>query len=141
MLPACGSLFVSCLSFVLAFGPQVQASASAADTEREQFKIAWDAANRGDHASFGQIKDQLQDYVLFPYLQYEDYRNRRREVAVDEMADFLETHKDWAFSQGLRNAWLKSLAENMRWADLVAHSEGVSDTVLQVPACPWLRSF
>ena len=121
---------------VLAFESPVFAGSSATEAEREQFKIAWDAAKRGDHDSFRQIKDDLQDYVLYPFLQYEDYRNRHSKVPVDEMVAFLETHQDWAFTQGLRNAWLKTLAKSKRWADLVEYSDGVSDTVLR---CQRLR--
>jgi len=104
---------------------------SAADSELERFKIAWTAAGRGDHASFNKIRVTLQDYLLFPYLQYEDYRHRRSSVPVEEMADFLETYRDWAFSPGLRNTWLRSLAKRGRWTDLLAHSEGVRSTVLR----------
>ena len=104
---------------------------STEDTELERFKSAWDAAGRGDHESFNQIRVALQDYLLNPYLQYEDYRNRRSSVPVEEMSGFLETYRDWAFSPGLRNAWLRSLANRGRWADLVAQSEGVRDTVLR----------
>jgi len=113
------------------FGGLITASVHAGDSELAQFKTAWEAAKRGDHASFSQIKDTLQSYVLFPYLQYEDYRNRRARVPAAEMSGFLETHQDWAFSPGLRNAWLKSLARKGRWADLVEHSAGTSDTVLR----------
>ena len=90
-----------CLLFflVLSFDSPVFADSSATEAEREQFKIAWSAAKRGDHDSFRQIKDDLQDYVLYPFLQYEDYRNRRKKVPVDEMAAFLESHQDWAFSK------------------------------------------
>ncbi|MDX2427763.1 MAG: transglycosylase SLT domain-containing protein [Xanthomonadales bacterium] len=116
---------------VFAFNTPVFAATGNTGVELEQFKTAWEAAKRGDHASFNQIRNSLQGYVLAPYLQYEDYRNRRRDVPVDEMSDFLETYKDWAFTPGLRNAWLKSLAKDKRWAGLVAHSEGVSNTVLR----------
>jgi soluble lytic murein transglycosylase len=116
---------------LFAFSAPAVASSSAAQDELEQFKTAWNAAGRGDHASFSQIMDRLRAYVLFPYLQYEDYRNRRSTVAVDEMSDFLENHKDWAFAAGLRDSWLRSLAQKKSWADLVAYSEGVSDTVLR----------
>jgi soluble lytic murein transglycosylase len=118
-------------AFLSVFSGSIPASGNMTVTDLEQFKSAWDAAGRGDHASFRQIKNTLQDYVLYPYLQYEDYRNRRATVPADEMSEFLETHQDWAFSAGLRRAWLKSLAKKGRWADLVAHSEGVGDTVLR----------
>ena len=107
------------------------AAGNSTDAELEQFKIAWEAAKRGDHVTFNQIRSTLQDYVLYPYLQYEDYRMRRSTVPVDEMSGFLQTHKDWAFFGALRNSWLRSLAKEKRWADLVAYSDGVSDTVLR----------
>jgi len=116
---------------LLVVGGLITTSVHAADPELEQFKIAWEAARRGDHTGFSKIKNTLQAYVLYPYLQYEDYRHRRARVPVAEMSGFLETHQDWAFTPGLRNAWLNTLAQKGRWADLVAHSEGVSDTVLR----------
>lgn len=103
----------------------------AAGAELEQFKTAWDAAGRGDHDSFQQIMQDLQAYVLYPYLQYEDYRSRRASVASDEMAAFLEANQDLAFTAGLRRSWLRSLARNGRWTDLLVYSEGVTDTVLR----------
>lgn len=122
-------------AFLVIFSGQLMASGSGSTSgstaEIEQFKRAWEAAKKGDHDSFDLIKNTLQDYVLFPYLQYEDYRNRRADVPVKEMSDFLNTHKDWAFTAGLRSAWLKTLAKKGRWTDLVAHSDGVKDTVLR----------
>jgi len=116
---------------VMAFSTSSFAAGSAQNSEIEHFKKAWEAAKKGDHVSFRKIKSGLQDYVLYPYLQYEDYRHRRSNIPVDEMSDFLEIHRDWAFAEGLRYAWLKSLAGKKRWSELVAHSEGVSDTVLR----------
>ncbi|MGD9020512.1 MAG: transglycosylase SLT domain-containing protein [Lysobacterales bacterium] len=99
-------------------------------TEIERFQAAWEAARQGDHQTLRQIKGGLQSYLLYPYLQYEDYRNRRRSVDSVEMAAFLGAHRDWAFEAGLRRAWLKALAERGHWADLLAHSNGVEDTEL-----------
>lgn len=117
--------------FLVFISGLAEASGQAENSELGQFKQAWEAAGKGDHASFNQIKDTLQAYVLYPYLQYEDYRSRRSQVPVDEMAAFLDSHRNWAFSPGLRSAWLKSLAKKARWADLVAQSGGVRDTVLR----------
>ncbi len=107
------------------------ASDPGSTPELERFKHAWEAARKGDHVSFNQIKNTLQGYLLFPYLQYEDYRNRRARVPVREMSAFLEIYNDWAFTAGLRSAWLNTLAVKGRWADLVAYSEGVKNTVLR----------
>ncbi len=124
--------FVNLLAVSLfAFSSMTMASGRTGVSELTQFRIAWAAAKQGDHTRFNQIKNTLQGYVLFPYLQYEDYRYRRANVPVDEMSGFLETYQGWAFSAGLRASWLNSLAKKGRWAELVANSEGVSDTVLR----------
>lgn len=115
---------------ILSAGP-VSATGNTPGTDLEQFKIAWDAARRGDHDKFDKIKNTLQDYILYPYLQYEDYRNRRASIPTGEMAGFLKMHKDWAFSAGLHRTWLSSLGKRGKWADFVAHSEGVTETKLR----------
>ena len=112
------------------FGSVVEAD-DAVDTELEQFKTAWGAAGRGDHDDFRRIMLNLKGYVLYPYLQYEDYRSRRASMPADEMAAFLDANQDLAFANGLRRAWLKSLAKTGRWSDLLAYSEDTTDTVLR----------
>ena len=119
------------LFFLLFLVALTIAPARAANSELDQFKSAWAAAEKGDHASFTQQKNALQSYVLFPYLQYEDYRNRRDSVPAAEMSRFLDAHEGWAFSSGLRTTWLKTLARQARWADLVAYSGDATDTRLR----------
>jgi soluble lytic murein transglycosylase len=112
-------------------GIPVLATGETPDKQLEQFKSAWHAAGKGDHAEFNRIKVDLQDYLLYPYLQYEDYRNRRASIGTREMVTFLDGHRDWAFEPGLRKTWLKSQAKRGRWSDLLAHSDGSSDTALR----------
>lgn len=103
----------------------------ASEDQREMFKQAWKAAGQGDHETFRKLKSGLADYLLYPYLQYEDLRERRAEAGTDEMVGFLEDYRDWAFSPALKMAWLRSLAREKRWADLARYSEGIKDTRLQ----------
>ncbi|MCW8925258.1 MAG: transglycosylase SLT domain-containing protein [Xanthomonadales bacterium] len=121
-----GRLLALCLVLC---APTLWGAVPAGDLE--QFKTAWAAAGKGDHASFARIKDGLTGYLLYPYLQYEDYRNRRAGVDSIEMAAFLDAHRDWAFEPGLRRTWLKALAQRGRWSELLAYSNGVDDTALQ----------
>ncbi|HLF29588.1 MAG TPA: hypothetical protein VI566_01020, partial [Xanthomonadales bacterium] len=94
------------------------------DSNLDQFKRAWQAAARGDRTVFERIKSGLSDYVLYPYLQYEDFRFRRAIVEPAEMAAFLAAHSDWAFASGLRKAWLRTLGQNRRWDDLLLYAPG-----------------
>jgi soluble lytic murein transglycosylase len=95
--------------------------------QREAFARAWTAAARGDRDEFNALLPGLQDYLLYPYLQYEDLRNRRSQVAEDEMSSFLAMHQDWAFAGALKTSWLRSLASQKRWDALLRHGQPAVD--------------
>ncbi|MEJ8569524.1 transglycosylase SLT domain-containing protein [Elongatibacter sediminis] len=95
--------------------------------ERDAFERAWKAASRGQRAEFERLGSGLGDYVLYPYLRYEHYRHERGSVPAAEMADFLNAHRDWAFTAGLETAWLRTLGERGRWRDLQRHSANSDD--------------
>jgi len=99
--------------------------------QREQFSRAWHAATRGQRDIFRKSMPGLTDYVLYPYLQYEDMRFRRATVSAAEMSTFLDSHEDWAFTAGLRKAWLRTLGENARWDSVLSYAQGSSDTEIQ----------
>lgn len=96
--------------------------------ERGQFVSAWTAAARGDHRAFRKLKQGMEQYELYPYLVYEDFRHRRAQLAPAEMASFLEQNSDWAFADGLRLAWLQTLGKQGRWQALVQYANGSPDT-------------
>jgi soluble lytic murein transglycosylase len=96
-------------------------------TQREAFIRAWQAAAQGERSSFEQAMPGLQDYLLYPYLRYEDLRHRRAQIGAEEMAEFLEAHEDWAFSPGLTTAWLRTLGAQGRWGDVLAHAGDSAD--------------
>ncbi len=75
-----------------------------------------------------QLMPTLQDYVLYPYLKYEDLRFRRAMVSDEKMASFLESHQDWAFTAGLKRAWLRTLGERGQWDSLLLYAQDSNDT-------------
>ncbi|MEE8339611.1 MAG: transglycosylase SLT domain-containing protein [Xanthomonadales bacterium] len=99
--------------------------------DRERFSRAWKAASRGERKVFLQLMPTLEDYLLYPYLQYEDLRFRRASADDREMATFLDEHSDWAFNAGLRTAWLKALGKKARWDSLLKYADGTVDTELR----------
>jgi len=96
--------------------------------DREQFSRAWKAASHGEREVFLQLMPTVEGYLLYPYLQYEDLRFRRASADDSEMAAFLDVHSDWAFTAGLRTAWLKSLGKKNRWDSLLKYANGSGDT-------------
>jgi len=100
-------------------------------TQREEFNRAWWAAAHGKRVDFEQLMPGLRDYLLYPYLQYEDLRYRRAIVSDGEMASFLEDHEDWAFTPGLKKSWLRTLGARSRWDSLITYAPGSSDAEIQ----------
>lgn len=103
----------------------------ATEPQRELFIKAWNEARQGERRIFQELEPGLREYLLYPYWQYEDYRHRRAAVAPAEMAAFLDAHAGWAFAEGLRNAWLKTLGERGQWEALVAHGQDNAQVEIQ----------
>ncbi len=95
--------------------------------DRERFSRAWQAASRGERNVFLQLMPTLKDYLLYPYLQYEDLRFRKASANDQVMAAFLDEHRDWAFTAGLRTAWLKALGGKTRWDSLLKYANDSDD--------------
>ncbi len=93
---------------------------------------AWQAAKRGDRAQAELLGSSLQDYVLYPYLRYDNYLARRASVDPAELAGFLNAHTDWAFHKGLRRAWLRGLGEKGRWDALLQYADAVADSDTEI---------
>lgn len=114
------------LSLLLGLGtvsPDVTAQPADYAAQRQAFMQAWQAAKRGDRQQVQQLSAGLQDYVLYPYLRYDDYLARRTNVDPAEISTFLSAHRDWAFHKGLRRAWLRSLGESGRWDALLQYAD------------------
>jgi soluble lytic murein transglycosylase len=102
-----------------------------ANRQAEAFFSAWEAARTGNRDEFHRLKAGLQDYLLYPYLQYEDLRYRRATVATEEMAAFLQSHQDWPFTAPLRKSWLLTLGKEGRWDALLRYAGDSGDTEIQ----------
>lgn len=113
---------------LLVQAPLVHPAPNADPALRLQFEAAWAAARGGRRDEFQRLGPGLQDYVLYPYWQYEDYRHRRAQVAPATMSAFLDAHSDWAFVPGLRTAWLKTMGRNQRWQALLRYGQESRNT-------------
>ncbi len=126
-----GSLSGLLLGLVCASATPAQVSNSAADpvsVQRETFIRAWEAARRGDSATFESEQQSLKDYLLYPYLEYNALLSARSSAAPQRMAEFLEQHEHWAFTAALERAWLRTMGKRARWDVLLQYAEGHPDT-------------
>lgn len=85
------------------------------DLKRALFRDAVEALENGDLDTFATLKAQSADYILYPYLDYFDLRNRLSSASDEELIAFIDTYKDTPLSYRIRTQWLYRLAEDQRW--------------------------
>jgi len=105
---------------VLALSASGLLHADENELERRQYSQALAALRAGDEPRFQKLRDQLADYVLLPYLDYEFLKSRIATTPQDRMHAFLEQHQDAAVSDTLRRKWLKLLSDRGDWSTFIA---------------------
>ena len=82
------------------------ASAATLEDQRKMFLQARKELHAGRIESFNKIAGQLQNYPLYPYLQF-DYLSRFLwKVKSDQLASFLKKYSDLPVAGDLRRSWL-----------------------------------
>ncbi len=80
---------------------------------RKLFAQAETALNRKKDADYFMVASQLEEYPLYPYLQYQwlkKHLGRERQVK-----HFLEEHGDSRYASALQRQWLSHLAKKGEW--------------------------
>ncbi|MFW5815817.1 MAG: transglycosylase SLT domain-containing protein [Wenzhouxiangella sp.] len=121
------SWLIKAVAVAAAVGAALAASADRA-TDRERFIQGWQAAGRADHAAMQAAIDDLPDYALTPYLEFELKRQTLDAVAPAEMSRFLARYRDWSFAPGLETRWLRSLGARGEFALLDRYGRESGDT-------------
>jgi soluble lytic murein transglycosylase len=103
----------------------------AFDTQREAFKAAEQAAGLENRILFNTLKVALRDYPLYPYLLYRDLTRHLPEASSGEVRDFLQRYQDSPLAGQLRPQWIKQLAQQQRWSDILQDYQAGADTATE----------
>jgi soluble lytic murein transglycosylase len=107
---------------------QKQFSDEELDNLRQLFLQAEAAVKKGDDVNYFKLADQLTEYPLYPYLQYQWLRKhlgRERQVK-----HFLEEHGSSRYAGILKRQWLFHLAKNKQWQTFLQFYSKTSDKSL-----------
>ena len=124
------------MRLLLAVGLSLTGLVNAADieTQREVFRIAYPAAERGQWLDDSRI-NELTTYPLYPDLLGAYLRATVSEQPNDVLAAFLQRYPDHPESRLLLRARLRALAKSNRWSEFVAladkHPSAVAGTELR----------
>ena len=119
--------------------PEQQSPASPMDVlesnlielKRGLFSDAVAALEAGKLDKFATLKSQSTDYILYPYLEYYDIRNRLSSTSDEELMSFINTYDTTPLSYRLRTQWLYRLAEDKRWDQFLKVYKGQGGTKLE----------
>lgn len=107
---------VTVLLLTLALHLPAAVHAATSEAQRPLFLAAEQALKRDRMAEFRRLRGQLQDYPLYPYLDYEALKKRLSRASVAEVDNFLLNYAETPLAARLRGTWLDRLAKEKRWA-------------------------
>jgi len=105
--------------------------------KRGLFKDAIKAIENGELESFQALKAKSTDYILYPYLEYYDLRNRLSSASDDELVNFINKYETTPLSDKIRVQWLYRLAEDQRWEQYLNIYKGQGGAKLR---CAYLQA-
>ena len=98
--------------------------------QRFQFQEAEKALQQGKLQRYRQLKHGLQNYPLYPYLEYAELKRRLRHAPADDVDAFINQHRDSPLGTQMQRHWLHILAQQGRWPLLVNHFIPTEDRYL-----------
>ncbi len=123
---------------VVLFSLAAPANADSLAKQRADFVAAERALQRGDSASYIPLRQRLQDYPLFPYLEYGELRTALATTSAERVTGFIRDNADSPLSGSLRRSWLGELADQGRWNEFLAAYDGDKSLALR---CDQVRAL
>ncbi len=104
-------------------------TALSLEQQRKDFLAAEKLLKKRKMSEFFAQSSSLKDYPLYPYLQYQWLRKDLHQHK--EIEAFLLQHTDSRYAGLLKNKWLRQLAKDKSWQELVKHYRTSSSASLQ----------
>ena len=89
------------------------------DQQRSDFLAAEKLLQNGNEREFLALAAPLEDYPLYPYLQYQWLKEHLEQT--DKVLVFLSAFKETRYAELLRSEWLVYLANKERWLEYIAN--------------------
>lgn len=110
--------------FFFALLVYTQPAAANSVEQRATYKAAWGHLNKGNWRSYLHHKQQLRDYPLLAYLEYEEIiRERQRQESLTELKGFLAQYPHFPSSSRIKTFLVEALYAKQDWAELVLHTD------------------
>ncbi len=112
------------MSMALLLLPSQQASAATDEASTSQqrtlFQTANDALKNGRIEQYNKLSPQLQEYPLYPYLEYWQMTQDFSKNDSATITRFIKKYSDTPLANRLNNRWLDHLASQGMWSHFIA---------------------
>ncbi len=128
--------FYKLLFTVVVLVSGVESSANSREQQRQIFLHAENTIIEGANEDFSVISKGLENYPLFPYLEYQwlsKHLDKKTQIQT-----FLRKNKSSRYARKLRQKWLAYLYKHQDWNDFVDHSRS-SKSKLRQCRYQWAR--
>lgn len=88
---------------------------SALSPDQTRFLEAEQALKKNQGERYRQLKSQLSDYPLLPYLEFSELKLHKSSLKSDQVERFLTRYKATPLAPRMRRFWLKELAKRQQW--------------------------
>ena len=106
--------------------------------DRRAYKRAVFAIETGRLREFRRLRDELQDYVLAPYLDFFDVRRRISSIGTSTAAELRKQWEGTPIEQRFFRLWLSTQANRGRWTRYLEHYAPSDDAEAE---CYYLRAL
>lgn len=93
--------------------------AATLEQQREWYEQAGVALEEDNTDEYLQLREQLDDYVLTPYLDYREFSRLLFMKTPRQVEDFINEYKSLPFSTTIKSRYLEYLADTERWQNFV----------------------
>ena len=113
-------------------GVELSHAAPTNDQLRATYRAALAARQAGDQTEYRRLKEGLRDYLLYPYLEYDDYLRDLGKLDIPKLKAFQQRYADSPLARLLHRHWLAYLAKRKRWSQLIeAYDRDIANTALE----------
>jgi len=121
-MPHCGLVNILLLFALVVCMPPAYAAELA--QQRQTYRLAQLALVASQEPVFQQLKARLKSYPLYPYLIYEELKQRLGSAPDAEVESFLNTYADTPLAYLMRGLWLYELYQQDRWQKFLEVYDG-----------------
>lgn len=91
------------------------------DQQRQSFLKAEALLKQNKISAYRAQRDQLNDYPLAPYLDYQALLRNLSNSSDQEISRFIRANPDLPVADRLNRKWLTRLAQKQQWAEFIKH--------------------